>query len=282
MSDAPVHVIGASGRSGAELCRALGGRAVPVVRDAAKWAALGIPAHPARVADLTAPDTLRAALNGATLVVNCAHARHAGDILAAGPASARYVFLGSTRRFSHWADAHGDGVKAGEAALLASGRSGVILHPTMIYGAQGEDNVQRLAALMRRLPLLPLPGGGHNLVQPIHQSDLTRAILSALAGNGQGAIVVAGPEAVAYRDFCATIARAAGFAPRPVLPIPAWMLIAASPLTVLPGLPRIRAAEIRRLTEDKAFDIAPMRAILGVDPISLEAGLRATFSPTGD
>ncbi len=35
-----------------------------------------------------------------------------------------------------------------------------MLHPTMIYGAQGEDNVQRLARLLRRLPVVPLPGGG--------------------------------------------------------------------------------------------------------------------------
>ena len=42
-------------------------------------------------------------------------------------------------------------------------------------------------------------------------------------------------------------------------------------------MPRIRVAEIRRLTEDKAFDIAPMSATLGVRPIPLEAGLALTF-----
>ena len=40
-----VHIIGASGRSGVALCRSLLGDTaplVPVVRDAAKWAATGI------------------------------------------------------------------------------------------------------------------------------------------------------------------------------------------------------------------------------------------------
>ena len=81
---------------------------------------------------------------------NCTAARSA-------PPQARFVLLGSTRKFTRWPDDHGNGVLAGEAAFLGSGRPGVMLHPTMIYGAQGEDNVQRLAALLRRLPVLPLP-----------------------------------------------------------------------------------------------------------------------------
>jgi hypothetical protein len=48
---------------------------------------------------------------------------------------------------------------------------------------------------------------------------------------------------------------------------------------VIPGLPSIGADEIRRLTEDKAFDIAPMRDILGVIPNPLEQGLAQTFAP---
>src|SRR5947209_5016007 len=80
--------------------------------------------------------------------------------------------------------------------LRASGRPGGMLHPTMIYGTRGEQNVQRLAAMLRRLPLVPLPGGGRNLVQPIHQDDVTRAIRAALdaAWDGPHALVIAGPK----------------------------------------------------------------------------------------
>jgi nucleoside-diphosphate-sugar epimerase len=279
-----IAVIGASGRSGAALCRALlaaGADVVPVVRDAARWHAAALPGAP-RLADVTDAVALRAALGVATWVVNCTHARHAPAILAAAPADARFVFLGSTRRFSRWPDEHGDGVRAGEAAFLASGRPGVMLHPTMIYGAKGEDNVQRLAALLKRLPVAPLPGGGRALVQPIHQDDLTACILSALGLDWKGpeSIVVAGPRAVPYRDFLVAVARAAGVRAPPVVPVPGALLMALAPLTRLPFLPTIRTAEIRRLLEDKAFDVAPMRERLGVVGRELAEGLRLTFHAT--
>src|SRR6202034_4651371 len=106
----------------------------------AKWAAQGIALTP-RIADLGDAAALHDALDGATAVVSTAHAHHAAAVIAAAPPGARLIFLGSTRKFTRWPDAHGNGVLAGEAALLASGRAGVMLHPTMIYGAQGEDNV---------------------------------------------------------------------------------------------------------------------------------------------
>ncbi|HZH45561.1 MAG TPA: NADH-ubiquinone oxidoreductase [Roseococcus sp.] len=268
-----IALIGASGRSGAALARALRRPFRAVVRDGAKWQALGIEA-PFAVADLADAPGLRDALAGASLVVSCAHARHAPAILTA--TEAPLVLMGSTRRHSRWPDAHGDGVRLGEAALFAAGRPGIILHPTMIYGAEGEDNVQRLAALMRRLPVLPLPGGGRSLVQPVHQGDVTRCLLAAieLRHGPPQAIVVAGPRAMAYREFCAAIARAAGLRPRPVLPVPAALLMALAPL----ARPRIGRDEIRRLCEDKAFGIAPMRETLGVSPIPLAEGLRLTFA----
>jgi uncharacterized protein YbjT (DUF2867 family) len=277
---ARVHVIGASGRSGAALCRSLaadGVGFVPVVRDAGRWAATGIPGQP-MLADLTDAAALQAALAGATHVVSCAHARHAPAVLAAAPASAVFVFLGSTRKFTAWPDAHGRGVLAGERAFLASGRRGVMLHPTMIYGAQGEDNVQRLAALLRRLPVVPLPGGGRSLVQPIHQDDVTACIRAALRADWPGpeTLVVAGPEAVIYADFVRAVAAASGSRTPRILAVPAWLLRLLAPLTaILPLVPRIGADEIRRLTEDKAFDVIPMKRTLYVIPRSLPDGLRS-------
>jgi uncharacterized protein YbjT (DUF2867 family) len=278
----PVFVIGASGRSGAALCRTGDADAapfVPVVRDPARWAAVSSAAP--HIADLSDAASLAAALAGARRVVSCAHARHTAVILAAAPPGARLVLLGSTRTFTRWPDAHGRGVAAGEAAFLASGRAGIMLHPTMIYGAEGEDNVQRLAALLRRLPLVPLPGGGRALVQPIHQADLTRSIRSALeiAWDGPRSLVVAGPEAVAYADFVRAVAVAAGLRRPRLLPLPAWLLMAAAlPTALAPFVPTIRPAEIRRLLEDKAFDIRPMITTLGVVPMPLDAGLARTFA----
>jgi nucleoside-diphosphate-sugar epimerase len=277
-----VHVVGASGRSGQAICRALlerGVPVVPVVRSAARWAATGLPGTP-RIADLTGAG-LDAALADATRVVSGAHARHIPAILAAAPCVQKSVFLGSTRKFTRWPDAHGNGVLAGEAAFHASGRAGVLLHPTMIYGATGENNVQRLAALLRRLPLVPLPGGGRALVQPIHQSDVTRSILAALDADWSGpeSLVIAGPEPLSYADFVRAVAAAAGLRPPRMVPVLPALLRLASPLTLLPGLPRIGADEIRRLLEDKAFDIGPMRTKLGVTPIPLAAGLAATLCP---
>lgn len=278
-----IALIGASGRSGADLAKALWAAAipfVPVVRNAPKWAALGLPVAP-RLADLADVTALNAALAGADVVISTAHARHTPEVLAAAPKAARFVLMGSTRRFSRWPDAHGDGVRAGEACFLASGRAGVMLHPTMVYGAPGENNVRRLARLLRYLPLAPLPDGGRALVQPIHQSDVTRALLAAsrFPWTGPTTMVMAGPQAMTYRDFLREVARAAGLGPRLVLPVPAPLLHALLPLTRwIPGLPRVSADEIRRLTEDKAFDISPLRDILKVEPIPLSEGLALTFA----
>ena len=277
-----VHVIGASGRSGAALCRALqadGVDYVPVVRDAGRWLATGLPAE-ARIADLETGG-LESALEGAGIVVSCAHARHIPAILAVAPASARFVGLGSTRKFTRWPDAHGDGVLSGERALLASGRPGVLLHPTMIYGAAGEDNVQRLAALLRRLPIVPLPGGGRALVQPIHQSDVTLSLRAAIGVDWAApeAIVIAGPTPLPYAEFVRAVAAAAGLRRPVIVNLPASLLLAAAPLTRLPFLPSIEAAEVRRLLENKDFATEAMQSRLGVRPIPLEAGLALTFGP---
>jgi nucleoside-diphosphate-sugar epimerase len=277
-----IAVIGATGRSGAALVRALAGAGlpfVPVARNAAAWAAAGLPGE-LRVADLRDDGALKRALAGVAQVVNTAHARWAPALLAAAEPGASFVLMGSTRRFSRWPDDHGDGVRAGEAAFLASNRPGVMLHPTMIYGAQGENTVQRLAALLARLPVAPLPGGGRALVQPIYQDDVTKSLLAALRRHWDGpqTLVIGGPAPMPYRDFLRAVAAAAGLRAPPILPVPALPLRLAAPLTrILPGLPRVTAEEIRRLTEDKDFDIGPMRRLLGVEPIGLAEGLALTF-----
>src|SRR5437879_6058933 len=96
MPSSTVHVIGASGRSGIALCRALaaeGTAVVPVVRSLEKFRASGLPGSPV-LANLTDAPALAAALSGAQRIVSCAHARHTAAILRAAPSHARLVLLG--------------------------------------------------------------------------------------------------------------------------------------------------------------------------------------------
>ena len=283
----PVHIIGASGKSGQALTRRLlaeGIGVVPVVRSAEWQPPAGLRADPrlapVRRADLGDETALASALADARRIVNTAHARHTKALLAAAPAAARLVLLGSTRRFTRFPDALAEEITAGQAAFLASGRAGVMLHPTMIYGATGEENVQRLAAMLRRLPVLPLPGGGRSLIQPIHQDDVTASIRAALdlPWAGPEILVLAGAEAVTYAEFARAVAEACGL-PRPrILPMPAIPLMLAAWITTRLALPlRANPGEIRRLLEDKAFATPPMIARLGVRPIGLAAGLARTF-----
>jgi uncharacterized protein YbjT (DUF2867 family) len=211
-----------------------------VVRNPARWAATGLPGTP-RVADLADPAALQEALGDADAVVSCAHARHAAAILTAAPRARKFVFLGSTRKFTCWPDAHGSGVLAGEAAFLASGRPGVMLHPTMIYGAQGDVTDALLAAWRSEWP-----------------NPQTR--------------IIAGPEPCTYADFVRAVAEAAGLPLPRIVPVPLWLLLAATPLTRLPGVPRLGTDEIRRLAEDKAF-VSDFSSITGRPGTALREGL---------
>lgn len=285
-SEVTIAVIGASGRSGSALCHSLlaeGYKVIAVVRNRNNLAPeLSRNCSAVREADLTDHDRLSAALKDADIVVNTAHARYIPAILAV--TSVPVVALGSTRKFTRWPDAHGNGVLAGERALREDGRPSLLLHPTMIYGAQGENNVQRLAALLKKLPIVPLPDGGRFLVQPIEQRDVTRSVVAAIplilsgAVKGPETLVIAGPDAVTYRKFVSMIAQFSESRKIRIISVPDWCIrMAAYILRKLPGVPRIEDAEIRRLTENKNFDIAPMKERLGVTPISLPEGLSRVF-----
>lgn len=292
---AAIHLIGATGRSGQAIARALiarGETVIPIVRSPEKLTSTL--RCRVRKADLTLHEELVAALHDAKRIVSTAHARHIPAILAAAPEEACLIALGSTRKFTQWPDAHGNGVLQGESTLMQSGRRGLLLHPTMIYGAQGENNVQRLATILRRLPVIPLPNGGRSLVQPIYQDDVTNAVLAALnlaaldptergAITGPESLVIAGPHAVTYRQFITAILSAAGLGRRVFLPLPGSFLEILAPLAAkLPGFPEIGRAEIRRLLEDKAFPIQPMTERLGIVPVDLDIGLSRLFSPVSD
>lgn len=188
--------------------------------------------------------------------------------------------MGSTRVFSNLPDPNIAQLQASIAALADSDIPGVMLHPTLIYGAEDENSLKRIAVYIRRLGVIPLPDGGKVMLQPIHVEDVAACIDAALQRDeavGEP-IVIAGPDRISYRELVLAIGSAIGRQPL-ILPVPGMLLEVAALLTsALPFLPRIRRDEVRRLTEDKTFPIDDMIRRLAVTPMPLAEGLRRTFS----
>jgi nucleoside-diphosphate-sugar epimerase len=287
-SDIDVAVIGASGWLGRRVVGRLAGPGLTVAavgRSPEKLASFA-PSVVRRIADCEDPRQLAAALTGARRVVSCVHARFAPAILTAlPPRTERLVLVGSTRRFTRFTDRPAKEVRAAEELLERSGRSGVILHPTMIYGPAGENNVRRIAALIRRFGVILLPRGGSCLVQPVHVEDVAASVVAALRDGVPGltpAIVIAGPQPITMANFVQAIADAMGKRVL-LLSAPAWVLcISARLMRLVPGMPRIDDHEIRRLLEDKSFSIEHMRHRLQVNPRPLSDGLAEMFAQGAD
>ncbi|MGE0254606.1 MAG: SDR family oxidoreductase [Alphaproteobacteria bacterium] len=288
-----IAVFGATSGLGRDLIAALsdeGFKIIAIGRDQQRLRATIASPATFKVADLRDPASLSVALDGADMVVSVAHARFTEAILAAAPDRCRrIVLLGSTRRFTRLPDRSADAVRAAEAALAASGRSGVMLHPTMIYGRPGDRTIRRIIEYFQRWPRwlpvpVPLPAGGRTLVQPIFASDVVQAIRMALVRSEApgSAIVVAGPVATTSADLVRACARATGRTAL-LLPAPLGLLRAAVQLATRFGIvATLSAREVERLVEDKHFDVEAMRRRLGVDPVPLSVGLDQRNYRTSD
>src|SRR3546814_3666916 len=76
--------------------------------------------------------------------------------------------------------------------------------------------------------ILPLPGGGRNLVQPILVDDLASAVAAAVrAVDPPRSIVLAGPEPMTYAEMVKACAGAVGRRAR-VVPAPARAVVGRS------------------------------------------------------
>jgi uncharacterized protein YbjT (DUF2867 family) len=80
-----------------------------------------------------------------------------------------------------------------------------IVQPSLVYGPDGES--ARLFTRLASIPWLPLPGGGHSLVQPVHIDDVVSGIVSLveISNSPASRMAFVGPEPLRFRDFLANL-----------------------------------------------------------------------------
>lgn len=188
----------------------------------------------------------------------------------------RLVAFSSTSRFSKTASpvaaerAVALALADAEAAVAAwcddNGVAWTILRPTLIYAEGRDGNVSRLAALIRRLRVLPLSGTGAGLRQPVHADDLAAgAILAAGAALAEGrAYDLVGGETLTYRAMAERVFEGLGRRPWIVSLPPALFALALR--LAAPLLPGATSAMGDRMAKDLTFDDAAARHDFGWSP----------------
>jgi uncharacterized protein YbjT (DUF2867 family) len=104
----------------------------------------------------------------------------------------------------------------------------VVVQPSLVYGPGGGS--ARMFNLLASLPVIPLPAGGHQRVQPLHVDDLVAALLELARAPAPLRFVlpVAGPAPLSMREFLTTLRAAHGRPDALTFAVPGFLMRAAA------------------------------------------------------
>lgn len=192
----------------------------------------------------------------------------------------RVIAFGSTGRYSKLGSAstiERDFVAQQERAenvfsigCEAAGMGWTLFRPTMIYGADTDQNISFIKAVTRRFGFFPMPIGAKGLRQPVHIDDLADACVAALACETtiNHAYNLGGGEALSFPELVRKIFKAEGKLPV-LVPIPKglfFLLIAVAKRTKKAAF--VRKEMVERMFHDLTVDNQPAKKDFGYAPQS--------------
>ena len=275
-------VAGATGFTGERVVRRLraaGARPTLMVRGSSSRAVadeLGLACRTADLADVPAMEAAFAGHDTLLYVASMGFGHVPGVVAAAERAGIRRAVFVSTTAVLTRLPVRSKPVRAAaEQSVRDSGLTWTIIRPTMIYGSARDRNMCRLLRLLARLPAVPVPGSGSALQQPVHVDDVADAVIAAASAPAAAGreYVISGREPVTLAELVLQAGAAVGRRPA-LLRVPQGPVISALRLLerLRIRLP-LRAEQVERLGEDKAFGHADAERDLGVRPRAFAEGI---------
>jgi uncharacterized protein YbjT (DUF2867 family) len=176
-------------------------------------------------ANLRFPDSIAAALEGASAVVNATGvtaesgaqtytAVHVEGALALARAASAagvssYVHISGIGADPNSASPYIASKGLGERATRDTFPEAIVLRPSIVFGPE-DDFFNRFGALACHLPILPLLGGGKTRLQPVYVGDVGQAVAAALSGLAKPGTLyeLGGPRTMTLREVAELTLRA--------------------------------------------------------------------------
>lgn len=150
------------------------------------------------------------------------------------------------------------GKAANEKFVIESGLSYAILRPTVLIGAE-DILINNIAYLLRRFPLIVIPGDGEYRLQPVSVEDVADLAVEGVYRKDNTIIDAVGPDIFTYREMVALIAKSIN-AERPLLSVPPRLaLLAAQFLSLFLGDVLLTSEEVDGLMANLLVSNEPPR-----------------------
>lgn len=227
-------------------------------------------------ADLTRPDTVKRAVEGADAVINLVgvfdgdldaiHVEGArtAAMAASDTGASAFVHISAIGADPQSESRYGRTKGEGEEAVKKAFKGATILRPSVVFGQ--EDEFTNRFAQMAGFPILPVMKP-ETKFQPVFAGDLGKAIAAAAldpATHGGKTYEIGGPEVMTMRELNAKVAQMAGRDPE-IVPLPDFVGDMVSRLGFLPGAPISRDQWIMLQSDNVVAPRKPGLKKMGID-----------------
>jgi nucleoside-diphosphate-sugar epimerase len=188
------------------------------------------------------------------------------------------VHLSSSVVTSMADDLYIDSKEAQERLIQQCGFASVILRPTLMFGWFDRKHLGWLARFMRRSPIMPIPGDGRFLRQPLYVGDFCEIVMACMAQRPARALYnISGLQKIDYVDLIRKLRDASGARAR-MIHIP-YALFRAMLLAYgfIDRDPPFTAKQLDALATPDVFEVIDWPGLFGVTPTSLDDAFAETF-----
>ncbi|HEY3433647.1 MAG TPA: NAD-dependent epimerase/dehydratase family protein [Rhodocyclaceae bacterium] len=172
--------------------------------------------------------------------------------------------------------------KAAEDHLQQLPLAWQIVRPSVVYGPDG--HAARLFHLLAALPVISLPAGGRQAMQPVHVDDLADLVLQLLNPEvpAEQVVEAVGAQKVLYRDMLAAYRRGMGWSSAIGIPVPGFVIdLTVKLLDFVPGV--VLNSDTWRMLQQGSVGgehaVTTMTQLLGREPLGVDQFITARNGP---
>jgi len=188
----------------------------------------------------------------------------------------KFIFISTENVLYDFKDAYSSTKRIAEKIVKESFKNYLILRPTVVYGRYEKRYVKKLVDISKKYKVLPVPGDGKKLFQPVYVDDVVKCIENGIKYDIRGEYIVAGPSKISYDYFTKMVLKLAGIK-CVVFHIPTLMLKVANYWNTKVFKIGIPGFQVKSLEIDKVYDISKSTKVLKYNPTPLNVGMKKTF-----